>query len=156
MSVDYDDILNRTWDDIPEPVLLPGGAWMVVGKTAGLVKPREEGQSLKVLFNLKAKEPVNVAQEELDELGDYDITINDLQYTVYIESAADWDKVRKFLAVFGVEMSGSILDDKGKLAFAKAFNGAEAIAEIGQRNYENKDGETVWQNTLSKFQKVSE
>lgn len=154
--MDYNDILDRTWDDIPEPKLLPGGGWLVVGKTVGLVKPKEDGQSLKVLFTLKAKEPINVASEELDELGDYDITINDLQYTVYVESAADWDKVRKFLGIFGVEMSGRIVNEDGKLSFAKAFNGAEAVAEVGQRNYENKDGDVIWQNTLSKFQKVSE
>lgn len=154
--MDYDDILNRTWDDIPEPVLLPGGSWLVVGQTAGLVKPKDEGGKLKVLFNLKAKEPVQVAQEELDELGDYDITINDLQYTVYIESAADWDKVRKFLEIFGVEMSGRIVGGDGKLTFAKAFRGAEAVAEVGQRNYTNQDNEVIWQNSLSKFQKVAE
>lgn len=156
MAVDYDDILNRTWDDIPEPKLLPGGGWVVVGRTAGLVKPKEEGQSLKVLFNLKAKSPINVPEEELAELEGYDISTNDLQHTIYIESASDWDKVRKFLTVFGVEMQGKILDENGKLSFAKAFNGAEAVAEIGQRNYDNRDGETVWQNTLSKFQKIAE
>jgi hypothetical protein len=156
--MDYDDLLNRTWDDIPEPVLLPGGTWMVAGKTAALVRPKEEGKSLKILFGLKAKEPVNVAQEELDELGDYDITINDLQHTIYIENASDWDKVRKFLAVFGVEIDTKvkIVDGNGKLSFAKAFAGAEAVAEIGQRNYQDANNETVWQNNLSKFQAVTE
>ncbi len=29
--MDYDDILNRTWDEIPEPKLLPGGGWALKG-----------------------------------------------------------------------------------------------------------------------------
>lgn len=157
-AMDYDDLLNRTWDDIPEDKLLPGGQWLVAGRNASLVKPKEDGQSLKVLFNLKAKEPVQVAQEELDELGDYDVTANDLTHTIYVEKPSDWNKVFKFLDTFGVpvDRSDPILNADGKLNFSKAFGGAEAIAEIGQRIFTTKDGETGQANTLSKFQKVEE
>jgi hypothetical protein len=154
--IDYDDILNRTWEDVPEPVLLPVGDWLIAGKNAALIKPTKEGQSLKVLFSYGAKSPVAVAEDLLEELGDYDITINDLTYTIYLESAADWDKVRKHLALHGVEMTGAILDDNGKLAFNKAFRGAEVVGQVGQRSYENADGDTIWQNSLSKFQAVTE
>lgn len=158
MSVsNYDDILNRTWEDVPEPVLLPGGGWLFKGQSAGLVKPREEGEGkLKVIFNYKAVRPVTVAEDLLDELGDYDFTINDLSFTIFLESAADWDKVRKHLAIHGVEMKGSILDENGKLAFNKAFRDSEVVAEVSQRSYENRDGDTIWQNSLSKFQAVDE
>lgn len=157
-AMDYDDLLNRTWDDIPEDKLLPGGGWLVAGRNASLVKPKEDGQSLKVLFNMKAKEPVSVAQEELDDLGDYDVTANDLTYTIYVEKPSDWNKVFKFLDTFGVtvDRSDPILNSEGKLAFSKAFGGAEAIAEIGQRVYQTREGETKQDNTLSKFQKVEE
>lgn len=152
--MDYDDIMNRTWDDIPQPQLLPGGGWLIKGRNAGFMKAAEEGKSAKVIFFYTAKEPVTVGQDLLDEMGDYDFAINDLSYTIYIETAADWDKVRKHLEKHGVELSGKLFNDAGKLAFSKKFAGAEVTAEIGQRSYENNDGETIWQNTLSKFQKA--
>jgi hypothetical protein len=154
--MDYDDILNRSWDDIPEPKLLPGGNWLMVGKNAALVKPKEEGKSLKILFTFGAKSPVDVAEDLLDELGDYDVTINEVSHTIYLETASDWNKVRKFLALVGIEMEGSILDEAGKLSFNKAFRGSEIVAEVGQRSYDDAAGETIWQNTLAKFQKVAE
>lgn len=154
--MDYDDILNRTWEEIPTPVLLPAGGWLLVGKNAALVKPKEEGKSLKILFSYQAKEPVSVAEDLLEELADYDISINDLSFTVYIETPADWAKVKRHLALAGVEMTGSILDEAGKLAFNKAFRGSEVVAEVGQRSYDDANGDTIWQNSLSKFQKVAE
>lgn len=153
---DYDDILNRTWDDIPEPQLLPNGGWMLSGANVALVKPKEDNQALKVLFSYKAKQPTNVADDLLEELGEYDFTINDLTFTIYVETAADWSKVKKHLAKHGVEVSGALFNEAGKLAFAKAFRGSEVIAEVGQRSYEDAAGETIWQNTLSKFQAVEE
>lgn len=153
--MNYDDLLNKSWDEIPEPQLLPGGGWMVEGRNVALVKPKEDGQALKVLFSYKAKEPVAVDEEALAELGEgYDIAMNDLTYTVYVETAADLDKVRKHLAIHGIDVNGGIFGEDGKLSFAKAFRGTEVVATIGQRSYENNAGETVWQNTLSGFQKA--
>lgn len=156
MALDYEDILNRSWDEVPEPQNLPSGGWLLKGTNVSLVKPREEGQSLKVLFTYKAVKPVSVAEDLLEEMGDYDFSVNDLQFTVYLESAADWNSVRKHLAIHDLSMDGNILDGNGKLAFAKKFRGAEVIAQVGERSYENSVGETVWQNTLSKFQKVAD
>lgn len=154
--MDYDDILNRTWEDVPEPELLPAGGWLLVGGNVSLIKPKEDGKSAKILFSYKAKEPVSVADDLLEELGDYDFSINDLNYTVYIENASDWDKVRKHLALSGVEIDNKakIVNEAGKLSFAKAFRGSEVVADVGQRSYENSEGNTIWQNSLSKFAKV--
>lgn len=154
--MNYEDILNRTWDEIPEPVLLPAGGWLLAGKNVALVKPKEEGKSLKILFSYQAKEAISVAEDLIEELGDYDIAINDLSFTIYVENPSDWNKVRKHLALHGVEMEGSILDENGKLAFNKAFRGSEVVAEIGQRSYDDANGDTIWQNSLAKFQKVAE
>lgn len=155
-TMDYDDLLNMTWDGIPEPQLLPDGGWLLTAKNAAFVKSKEADKSHKILYSYSAKAPVAVAEDLLDELGEYDITINDLVYTQYIENAADWDKVRKFVALHGVEMEGALFDSNGKLAFNKKFRGTEVVATVGQRSYDNDAGETIWQNTLSKFQKVTE
>lgn len=154
MSTSYDELLSGTWEDIPDAVLLPNGGWLLKGTTVALVKPREEGKAMKVLFTYKAKEAVAVAEDLIDELGDYDITINDLTFTIFLESAADWSKVKKHLALHGIEMKGSILNEDGKLAFAKNFRNSEVVAQVGSRSYDNAEGETVWNNTLSKFQAV--
>lgn len=155
--MNYEDLQNATWEEIPEAKLLPGGQWLLKGRNVGYMKPKKEGDSAKVLFFYKAKEPVSVNAEDLEELGaDYDLDINDLTYTVYIESAADWDKVRKHVAQLGIELSGALFDDKGKLRVSKEFKDAEVVATVGQRSYENDAGETIWQNNLSGFQKVEE
>lgn len=153
--MDYDDILNQTWEDVPEPELIPIGGWLLVGGNVSLIKPKEEGKSAKILFGYKAKEPVSVDADRLDEMGNYDFTINDLNFTIYIENAADWDKVRKHLLLSGVEIDPKekIVNEAGKLSFAKAFRGSEVVAEVGQRTYEVA-GVTKWDNSLTKFAKA--
>lgn len=154
--MDYDDILNRSWDEIPEPQILPAGDWLVAGANAALVKPTEEGKSLKVLLSYTAKSPVAVDEDKLAELGEYDISTSDLNYTIFVEKASDWDKVRKHLAIAGVPMEGAILNENGKLGFAKAFRGSEVVVELGERSFQNQAGETIWQNSMSKFRTVTE
>lgn len=154
--MDYDDLLNQTWEDLPEPAPLPGGGYLIKGTNAAFVKAKEEGQSHKVLLTYKIKEPVTVDADQLADLGeDYDFSVNEATFTIWIESPADWQKVRDHLAIHGVELTGKLFTDNGKLAFAKDFRGAEVIAEVGVRYYQ-KNGENVPQNTLSKFQRVGE
>lgn len=153
---DYDDILNATWEDLPVAQLLPVGNWLLKGSNVAFIKAKTEDEKSKVLFTYKAHSPVNVADDLLEELGDYDITINDLQLQVYIENATDWANVRKQAELGGVKVEGKLFDDAGKLAFAKAFRGSEVVAEVGQRNYTNRDGDVIWQNSVAKFQRVTE
>lgn len=156
MSIDYDDLINRTWEDIPEPELLPNGGWMLEGGNVSLIKPKEKGKSSKVLFSYKAKEPVSVPDDLLEEMGNYDFSINDLNFTIYLENASDWDKVRKHLELHGIELNKKdrLVNEAGKLSFAKDFRGSKVIGDIRDRNYENADGVTIWQNSVSKFQRV--
>lgn len=152
--MDYDDILNQTWEDVPEPQLIPNGGWLIAGSTVALVKAKEEGKPHKVLFTYKPKQPVSVPQDLLEDMGDYDFSVNDLTFTIFVEAPSDWDKVRRHLDVHGIQLKGRIVDDKGKLSFAKEFRGAEVIANVDERTYEAQDGVHV-QNTLSKFQAVT-
>lgn len=154
--MDYDDLLNQTWEELPENKNIPAGGWLLKGTNVALIKPKEEDQDLKVLFTYNPKEPISVPQDLLDDMGDYDFTGNDIQFTVYIRRASDWNDVKAHLAKHGVELSGALLNEAGKLAFAKAFRGTEVIADIGERSYQNAAGDTVWQNTASKFQPVVE
>lgn len=155
--MDYDDVLNETWDELPVEKILPDGGYRLKGANVAWVKPAKEGQKAKVLFSYEAKEPLTVDADVLEEkLGsDYDLSMNNLTFTVFIESAKDWQAVKKHLAVHGVEVEGPLFDDNKKLAFAKAFRGTEVVAQVGHRFFE-RDGEQQEQNTLSKFQRVTE
>ena len=157
MSVDnYDDILNATWDDIPVEHVLPTGGWLLRGDNAAFIRPKEEGKKAKVLFTYKAVQPTEtVRAEDLEELPEgYDLSINNLQHQVFIESAADWDNVRKHLAKHGITLTGNLFDERGKLAFNKAFRGSEIVANLDQDNYQNDAGETIWKNKLNNFQRA--
>lgn len=157
MSVDYDELINRTWEDVPEPELLPEGGWLLVGTNVGLVKPKKEGDKLRILWSYKPKEPVAVAQELLDELGDYDFTVNTLTFTQWIEAPSDWDEVRKHAHKHGFEIDPKArIVENGKLSFSKAFRGSEVVADVGQKPFTRSSGESTMENTLSKFQAVEE
>lgn len=159
MSEDYSDLLNMTWDDIPKEQVLPNGPWLLAGKNVAFVRPRKEDQSPKVLFTYKAKEPSpEVNQDELEEMvgSGYDFTINDLNMTFYIESPKDWDKVRVHLEKHGLSLSGRLFDSNGKLSFARDFRGAEVVADLEQRNWEDDAHQIHWENKLTNFRPVEE
>lgn len=155
--MDYDDIIDRAWEDVPEAVVLPDGQWLVKGGNVSLVKPKEEGKSFRILWNYTAEKPVNVDRELLTELGDYDITTNELVYTQYVEKPSDWNKVREHLALHGVEIDPSEkIVVNGKLSFAKAFRNSEVVATLAYHSFETQAGETVEENKMTKFSAVAE
>ena len=43
--MNYADILETQWDDIPSIDVLPEGSWLLRGKNAKLMEPKEEGQT---------------------------------------------------------------------------------------------------------------
>ena|SRR6478609_8183408 len=154
--MDYDDLYNVTWENIPEAVTLPDGGYLLKGANMAFIKPKEEGKGGKVLFTYKAKEPVSVDQDALDDLPQgYDLDINDLNFTIWIESASDWNKVRDHLSLHGVETAGPLFVN-GKLAAAKDFKGSEVVAQVSTSFYKNNAGETIPQNNLKQFQRVAE
>lgn len=148
---DYGDILNRSWNEIPEPQTLPNGSWVLKGRNASYVAAREEGKNSKVLFFYTPTEPTDdVDREALAELGDgYDISQNQIAYTIWIEFAKDWDKVRKHLAKHGVDVDSMTIDQS-----LKAFKNTIVVANLEQRSYTNNAGETVLENSPSNFAAV--
>lgn len=157
---DYETIGDMSWDDVPEPKVLPKGPWMLQGKNAKRMPGREgdgadAGSSPYVLFFYKAVEPlVEVDDTELEALGaDYDVNINDLTFRIYIETKADYRKVESHLAKHGVVAS---VDEKtGKKesidATLKRFKGAKVIGVLGQRTYKDRSGDLRTDNTVTAF-----
>lgn len=143
---DFDNILNRQWDDIPEVVLLPSGSYVLRGKNAAY-KPATENGNAKVLFFLIPKEPMDdVSPEALEALGaDYDFSSNQIVKTVWIESNRDWATVKDILTKAGVDVEAGTIQDS-----LKAFKGAEVVAYVDQREYTSK-GQTRQENTADSF-----
>lgn len=151
MADNYQDILKRSWDDIPEPKLLPTGSWLLKGKNVAVFPPREEGQAMRVGFFYEAKEPMDdVSADELASLGsDYSYAENDIVKQFFINRNKDWDSVRKHLALHGIETEGKTQDET-----FKAFKNSEVVAYLGTKTFTTGQGETKTDNDPTSFAKV--
>lgn len=153
----YEAIAETSWDDIPEPRVLPKGTWKLKGKNAKRM-PGGEGSNPYVLFFYKPVEPMSdVDDADLDALGkDYDFNINDLSFRIYTETSADFKKVEKFLAKHGIVPAKS--EETGKAegidATLKKFKGAEVLSVLGKRTFKDNTGELRTDNTLTAFASV--
>ena len=110
-NTDYTAALTTAWEELPKPKTLPEGSWLVVLRNAVYIEPKQADHSPKVVYFYKAKEPMNdVSSVAIEALGaDYDYSINDLTFTQYLESTADWQKkVLPFMAKHsGFERKGN-------------------------------------------------
>lgn len=147
MSINYEDILNKTWDELPETVALPVGSWLLRGKGAKYLEPKGDNSG-QMLFIYGAKEAMNdVDQEDLDKLGpNYDVTSNKVFVKFWIEDSSDWEQVRRHLKKHGIETAGKSLPDT-----FKEFRGKEIVAYLDQRTYTNSAGDEVTENVASNF-----
>lgn len=141
------DILNRTWDEMPQEQILPVGNWRVKGKNMAYVLPKEEGKNPRVVAFITPVEPMDdVDIEKLRDLGeDYDFTTNQVTWTKWIERPKDWEGVKSLLSKFGVSSEGTLKEQM------KAFKGHEAIAYLDQGSFKTRDGETVLENQPKDF-----
>jgi hypothetical protein len=150
MSDNYEDLLDKSFDEIPEPQVLPVGSWRLEGRNATFQAPKEAGKSATVLFVYKAKEPMDdVDEDELAKLGeDYDYGLKPIFVRIWLESGADFDKVRKHLKNHGISLEGgkSIKD-----ILKEDFRGTEVIASLDKRSFVNGVGEEQEENTATMF-----
>lgn len=130
----YESILNSSWDDLPEPKELPVGNWLWKVNRAQYFEPKED-KSGQVVFYLEPKEAQDdVDQDSLEELGDdYDFANNEVGYSFFVKTAKDWDKVKKFIALLGVDLDGLTIAEG-----LKAVKGANVFAEAFYRTYKDK------------------
>lgn len=153
MAEKYSDILNRSWDTIPKPKLLPVGSWLLRGRNVAFFPGNEdEEKSPRVVFFYEAREPMDdVSQQDLASLGeDYAYSENDIAKQFYINRNKDWDSVRKHLELHGVSTEGKNQDET-----FKAFKGTEVISYLGTKTYTNAAGQTIEDNDPQSFAAVS-
>lgn len=137
-ATNYADIANMTWDNIPEPKLLPDGSWLLRGRNAAYIA-KKENLNARVLFFYQAKEPMSdVDQDALAALGDYDVTENDIVKTFWIEKQSQWNDVKAHLELHGVDVKGQSIPDS-----LKAFKGSEVISYLIQKSINTANGPKV-------------
>lgn len=144
----YEEILDRQWDDIGEPTIIPGGKWVVKVRQVVVFKPKTVGQSERGVIRLTPIEPLDdVDADALDALGDgYDVTVNELEYQKFLETGRDLGEWKSAFAKFGVDVQGKTWGE-----VFKEIRGKKAVAVVGKRTYTNKDGVVVPTNTVSGF-----
>lgn len=143
----YEDILNESWDNIPQPLPLPVGSYLLVGRNATYQPAKAADKSDAVLFVYGVKEAMeDVDQDQLDELGDdYDLGNNTIFHRIYVETSVDWDRVREHLSKHGVEPKGSIGES------LKAFKNTNVVGFLSQRSYTTNAGEAKVDNNVTAF-----
>src|SRR5262245_26219114 len=113
-GTDYADIANMSFDDIPEPKVLPDGVWILQGRNATYLKAKEEDQNDRVLFFYAVVGPTDsVSDEDLDEAGidgEYDLALNQIVKTFWIDGPRAWKQVKAHMSMAGVEPKGNILE----------------------------------------------
>lgn len=149
---DYEAILNASFNEIPEVKTLPDGSWKLKARSAKFMPPKEEGNNPLVLFVYSAVEPMDdVNQEDLTALGDdYDYSGNSIFTRFYVESKADWDKVRKHIEKHGVDVT----TDEPVNEVLKGVKGTEVIAYLKSRSFTNSAGQPSEENTATNFAPV--
>lgn len=150
MSDDYEDILNMSWDEIPEEKALPVGSWRLRGRNSAHLAAKGD-TSERVLFVYTAQEPLDdVDEEALGALGpDYEFSENQIFATFWCERKADWRKVEAHLQKHGIETEGQNVGES-----LKEFGGQEVIAYLNQKTFTNNMGELETKNEPSGFQEV--
>ena len=151
---DYTDILDRSWDDIPEPQLLPVGTWRLRSRNAVYKEAPSGDKDDYIMFVYSPTEPLDdVDVESLAELGEYDYASNRLFVRFYVADMQDWNNVRKHMAKHtGADVSG----EKTPRQSIKDFKGGEVNAYLGVRNYTDNAGEAREENVASQFRSVDD
>lgn len=135
---DYDDILNRSFDDLQDDKPLEG-KWRLRVRNAAYVPPKSEDGSPTVLFFYNPIEPLDKTAEEcMSELGDdYDPSENDVVARFWVDNNKSWKAVRNHLRKHeGVDWDGTIKD-----VIQKGVKGAEVDAELEPDTFEDQFGE---------------
>lgn len=148
-STDYQSILNESWNNIQESIVLPVGSWLLRCRNASIQPSKSAEGNPSALFVYEPKEPMaDVSEEALKELGaDYNFSENRVFFRIWLETGADKDGLRKHLAKHGVNTEGMTIGES-----LKAVKGTEIVAYLQQKQITNKQtGDTRVENDPQNF-----
>lgn len=149
---EYTEILKKSWDDIPKPMLLPNGSWRIRARNAKYMEAKAVDQNPFALFVYAPTEPLSdVDEDALAEMDDYDPSQNRVFVRIWLETAADWDALRNHIRKHGIDTSGRSPEET-----LKAVKGTEIIAFLDRETFTDGAGEVREQNVASKFAPVDD
>ena len=148
---EYSDILKKSWDELPEPQVLPTGSWRLRLSNATYQPAKSADKTDVVLFVYSPQEPMaDVNESELAALGaEYDVQSNRIFSRFFVADNADWQRVRKHIIKHGIKAEGKI--EKS----LKDLKGTDVVAFLTQRTFTTDAGDTVTTNEAQNFAPVA-
>lgn len=148
---DYESLATKSWDEIPDEQLLPGGSWLLRVRSAKRIAPKQDGQSEQLMIVYEPLEPMDdVDGEQLAALNngvEYDLAMNRIYVKFWLETGKDYHNARAHFQKHGVE--GANLEEA-----IKASKGTQVIAVLGTRTFTNSAGEPQTEQTATSFTPV--
>lgn len=151
MSQSYDDLMNMSWDEIPDTKVLPVGTWRLRGKSVSYKEAKDGDSNPYFMFVYTPQEPgEDVDADDLMELGaDYVLSNNKVFFRMWVEGPSDMKAVMRHLAKHGIDVESGNIGDS-----LKAFKGTEVMAELTQRTFTDNSGDERVENDAQKFAAV--
>jgi hypothetical protein len=144
-ETDFEDLLDKSFDDIAEPPLVPTGGWIIQG-IGNNYKPASEGEAAKVNLGFTLVRPTDdVDPEKLAEVGDEWKGMRFWKrYTM--EGPQDRWAITRDLRTLGVEGSASL---KEMLRNGKLIKGRQAVGVVGVNSYTRANGDRVTESRIN-------
>lgn len=150
----YDDILDRSWSEMPKALNLPLGTYELEGRNASFLKAdTDKNLNARVLIFDKVIQPMeDVDEDAIRALGEnYDFTNNEVVTTIWLEKDVDWDEVNQNLQKRGLDTDSMTLRES-----LKAVKGTRVLAYLNQGTFTTRSGEVKTENRATSFAAVSD
>lgn len=152
----FGDIMGLTKEHVREPELYPEGPWTIknVGFSTKETEDREGNDQLLINLRYVGFEPGEQVDPELIDAGGYEgrtLWVRKYISMPAIRAARDGTLSR---FVNFVELHGVDTEELDLGAMCKALKGETILADIGTREYDDKQGEHHRDNTVSNFATV--
>lgn len=151
----FEEILNRGFDELPEPKPLPNGKYLLKGRFAGAFEYENKdtgdvGARISITDEVVKPYDADTAAAAEAELGKDGWKGKAVESTFYVTNMEEERKVWDHLAKRGIEVNGKSLEDA-----LKEVRGTTIVGSVRTRNYEDKDGNAAWRNFTVKTEPVS-
>jgi len=153
MDNDYNDVMNKGWDELPETQLTPRGTYRLKARSVAEVLPKEKGASGKVLVTytpVEAMDDVDEAAMQAFEAAGLDVRDQEIVVTFWLGKVKDWHRLKAHIALHGVDLS-QFRDNKRDAL--KAMKGCEIMATVQPRKFTVNKEERV-EDTAVNFKAV--
>lgn len=151
MTVNYEKIMGRSFNELPEPEPLPDGKYLLKGRFASAFewtsKEGDEGARISVTYEaVKAADADTAAS-----INGMDVKGKPVESTFYVTNEEEERKVWDALAKIGI--AGEDYDNLGDAL--KAVRGLTVIGTVRTRHFETKDGAPAFRNFAVKTEPVA-